>query len=503
MVSSPTWDVQQPYYVHKAHYFFQPSPRLEYITNGHGDAANRLMYGVIGPKEVKIVTDATGRYTYDISDVPPFPSDDWMPPLNSIHWRVEFYYTGYTSGGEFWQKEGKRWAKETDHFAAPSKALKEAVSKIVAPADTDAQKARKIYEEVMKLDNTDFTREKSSAERKAEKLKQIKDAEDVWNQKSGSSDNIALLFVALARAAGLHAYPMQVVNRNRALFDPNFLSLSQLDDYIAAVTLDGKDVLLDPGEKMCPFGALHWKHSYASGLRLTDNGPVGATTPNVPYTASTISRVANLSIDPSGNVKGTARFIFTGQEALHWRQLALKNDEAEVKKQFIESIHADLPDGVQAEFDHFLGLDEYNSNLMAFVTVSGGLGTATGKHFFLPEQFFEAHAKHPFVAQDKRTTPIDVHYPRMETDNVTYHLPSEIAVEIPPAPGAISWPDHAVLKVSADAKGNDVTVARTAAFNFTLLPAKDYGDLHDFFQKVATADQQQLVLTRSQTAKGN
>ena len=503
MVSSPTWDVQQPYYVHKAHYFFQPSPRLEYITNGHGDAANRLMYGVIGPKEVKIVTDATGRYTYDISDVPPFPSDDWMPPLNSIHWRVEFYYTGYTSGGEFWQKEGKRWAKETDHFAAPSKALKEAVSKIVAPADTDAQKARKIYEEVMKLDNTDFTREKSSAERKAEKLKQIKDAEDVWNQKSGSSDNIALLFVALARAAGLHAYPMQVVNRNRALFDPNFLSLSQLDDYIAAVTLDGKDVLLDPGEKMCPFGALHWKHSYASGLRLTDNGPVGATTPNVPYTASTISRVANLSIDPSGNVKGTARFIFTGQEALHWRQLALKNDEAEVKKQFIESIRADLPDGVQAEFDHFLGLDEYNSNLMAFVTVSGGLGTATGKHFFLPEQFFEAHAKHPFVAQDKRTTPIDVHYPRMESDNVTYHLPSEIAVEIPPAPGAISWPDHAVLKVSADAKGNDVTIARTAAFNFTLLPAKDYGDLHDFFQKVATADQQQLVLTRSQTAKGN
>ena len=503
MVSSPTWDVQQPYYVHKAHYFFQPSPRLEYITNGHGDAANRLMYGVIGPKEVKIAADSTGRYTYDISDVPPFPSDDWMPPLNSIHWRVEFYYTGYTSGGEFWQKEGKRWAKETDHFAAPSKALKEAVSKIVAPADTDAQKARKIYEEVMKLDNTDFTREKSSAERKAEKLKQIKDAEDVWNQKSGSSDNIALLFVALARAAGLHAYPMQVVNRNRALFDPNFLSLSQLDDYIAAVTLDGKDVLLDPGEKMCPFGTLHWKHSYASGLRLTENGPVGATTPNVPYTASTISRVANLSIDPSGNVKGTARFIFTGQEALHWRQLALKNDEAEVKKQFIESIHADLPDGVQAEFDHFLGLDEYNSNLMAFVTVSGGLGTATGKHFFLPEQFFEAHARHPFVAQDKRTTPIDVHYPRMESDNVTYHLPSEIAVEIPPAPGAISWPDHAVLKVSADAKGNDVTVARTAAFNFTLLPAKDYGDLHDFFQKVATADQQQLVLTRSQTAKGN
>jgi hypothetical protein len=426
-----------------------------------------------------------------------------MPPLDSIHWRVEFYYTGYISGAEFWQKEGKRWAKDTDHFATPSKTLKEAVSKIVAPADTDEQKARKLYEEVMKLDNTDFTREKSSAERKAEKLKQIKDAEDVWNQKSGSSDNIALLYVALGRAAGLRVYPMQVVDRNRALFDQNYLSLVQLDDYIAVVNLNGKDLLLDPGQKMCPFGMLHWKHTYASGLRLTDNGPAAATTPAGVYTSSSISRDAELNIDSSGNVKGTARFILTGQEALHWRQIALKNDESELKKQFTESIRADLPDGVQADFDHFLALDQYDSNLMAVVNVSGNLGTATGKHFFLPEQFFQAHAKHPFVAQDKRTTPIDVHYPRMEKDDVTYHLPSEFAVEVPPQPGAISWPEHAVLKVNAAVRENGVTVNRAAAFNFTILPSKDYGDLHDFFQKVATADQQQLVLTRSQTAKGN
>ena len=139
---------------------------------------------------------------------------------------------------------------------------------------------------------------------------------------------------------------------------------------------------------------------------------------------------------------------------------------------------------------------------MAVVNVSGGLGTATGKHFFLPEQFFQAHAKHPFVAQDKRITPIDVHYPRIEKDDVTYHLPPDIAVETPPQPGDVSWPEHAVLKVNAAVQENSVTVNRTAAFNFTILPAKDYGDLHDFFQKVATADQQQLVLTHAQAARG-
>ena len=63
---------------------------------------------------------------------------------------------------------------------------------------------------------------------------------------------------------------------------------------------------------------------------------------------------------------------------------------------------------------------------MTVVNVSGSLGTSSGKHFFLPGLFFQAHTKHPFGAQDKRTTPIDVHYPRMEEDQITYHLPRSL-----------------------------------------------------------------------------
>ena len=498
-VVPPIWYVQQSYFIHKAHYFFQPLSDLERISGG----ANRLMWVVVGQKDVKVAHDSQGRYTFDITDVPAIPTDDWMPPLNSLNWRVEFYYTPYANGAEFWQKEGKRWAKETDHFAEPTKALREAAAKIVSPSDTEEQKARKLYDEVMKLDNTDFTREKSKAELKSEKLRQIKNAEDVWNQRGGSSDDIARLYVALARAAGLHIVPMQVVDRKRAMFDPSFLTLGQLDDYIAMLTLNGKDVYIDPGQKMCPFGVLHWKHSLASGLVLTDNGPMAGTTPAAQYTTSAMGRIADLTIDSSGGVKGTARFVMSGQQALHWRQLALENDEEEVQKQFIESVRSDMPDGVQADFDHFLGLQEYNSNLVAIIKVSGNLGAFTGKRLFLPEMFFEAHAKHPFVAQDKRTVPIDVHYPSMEKDEVTYHLPAEFALETAPQPTDVSWPSHAVLKASADPRGNVVSVGRTAAFNFTLLAPKDYNDLHDFYQKVAAADQQQLVLTRAQVAKGN
>ena len=49
---------------------------------------------------------------------------------------------------------------------------------------------------------------------------------------------------------------------------------------------------------------------------------------------------------------------------------------------------------------------------------------------------------------------------------------------------------------------NDVKVTRTFVRAFTFVDAKDYSALHDFYQKVATADQQQLVATVNGASKG-
>jgi uncharacterized protein (DUF885 family) len=117
--------------------------------------------------------------------------------------------------------------------------------------------------------------------------------------------------------------------------------------------------------------------------------------------------------------------------------------------------------------------------------------------------FFEAQGKHPFVAQDKRTTPVDVHYAKMEQDDVTYRLPEGYTIESVPQKSDTMWGGHAELKVSSQTTGSTVEVLRTLVYNFALLGPKDYPDLHDFYQKVATADQQQVVLSRAVVAKGN
>jgi hypothetical protein len=67
----------------------------------------------------------------------------------------------------------------------------------------------------MKVENTNFTREHSAEENKAEGLS-VKTAEDIWPQQRGSADEITRLFVAMVRAAGLTAYGAAVMNTDDA-----------------------------------------------------------------------------------------------------------------------------------------------------------------------------------------------------------------------------------------------------------------------------------------------
>jgi hypothetical protein len=355
----------------------------------------------------------------------------------------------------------------------------------------------------MKLENTDYTRRKSQTELKEQHLKDIRNAEDVWVQKSGSSDEIALLYLAMARIAGLKAYAMTVCDRTRNVFNPYFMSFSQFDDVLVLVTIDGKETALDPGKRFAAFGQLDWKHALVSSLRQGDKGPELSGTPGNSYKEASTVRVADLTIARDGSVTGTARVTMSGPAATRWRELAIENDPEEVKKRFNEELRGQVPDGVTAELDHFLGLEDYHSMLMGIVKISGNMGTATGKRIFLPGVFFESRAKHPFVAEEKRLTAVDMEYAENIQEEATYRIPDGLVVESAPPDASIPWPGHAAFVIKSVTKKNQVTVDRTLVLGFALLEAKNYSSLREFYQKVAAADQQQLVLTVAPATTGN
>ena len=99
-----------------------------------------------------------------------------------------------------------------------------------------------------------------------------------------------------------------------------YLSFDQLDDDVVILATSGQEILLDPGEKMCPFQALHWSHSGASGARQSPDAHYAATTPLQYYKPNSLVRIGDVNVDEHGAITGAFRFIMTGQDALYWRR---------------------------------------------------------------------------------------------------------------------------------------------------------------------------------------
>ena len=419
---SPEWDVQHSLFVRRAHFHYIPTDQLVISHIDKGSATSSIAYSQILPKGSKVVENR-GEFDLVVENVPALPREEYEPPMQAFAYRVRFYYTSKRSSQEFWNSYGKSWSHDIDRFASPSPAINDAAKELTSGVTTQDEKLTKLYDAVMKLDNTRYSREHSNDENRAEGVKHIKSAADVLALKRGSPDDLAMLFLALARAAGFHAEAMAVVNRDSDFFEQNYLDGDQFNDLIILVTVDGKERAFDPGERYATYGTLHWRHTLAGGIRQQDGHTALVSSPSLGYKDTVMQRIADLTLAPDGSITGSGTIICTGQHAMRWRQKALEGDEVALKKDFDDQLQTELPPGLVLQTDHFLGLSDENSNLMVRMKVTGSLGTATGKRIFMPLSIFSAGNSDPFTSSH-REEPIDLQYPARRCQQSRQHLDS-------------------------------------------------------------------------------
>jgi hypothetical protein len=510
---APEWQVQQTYFVHHAHYLFHPAPQFlparqlaggssgsqdsSAILGAHGEIETDIRSVNILPPGAAVKVDGEGYYQCDLTDIPAIPDERFSPPLGAQIYQVNFFYTDTPDAKDFWQKEMSAWMKDVKEYTAPSALTKSTAAEATAGATTTLEKARKLYALVEKLENTDFVG--NAAPFVTPEYVPRGNVDAVLEKKSGNSEDITLLYYSLLRAAGIESRPQRITSRNRRTFSSQFQDPSQLDTVVIGVTVDGKELTVDPGQKLAPFQTLHWTHSGAGGVALASNGKVEIIiTPLEENKDNTIVRVGNLAVTPQGAVSGTLKIGLTGQEALYLRQMGLRSNQVIVKQTLEKLLASEVPDGVEAHVDHIANMDDPDKQLIAVVPVSGTLADHAGNHIVLPRLFFESKETDPFPSEASRTLPVDMHYPALEKEQIRYDFPAGFALEGTPQDAQLKWEDNAVYGLTSKAEANSVTTLRVLARGFTLLDAADYGKLRDFYDKVATTDHQQLVLTPGQ-----
>ena len=506
----PDWIIQTGLFTRKAHYMWRPTDRLLTSEDGKQVSSSVAWTPLLPPgvqiKETKLLqnfgSDAGHiQLDLDVHDILPLPKEQFMPPMQSVAYKVLFYYTSYRTSKEYWASKGKSWAKETDKFIGPGSAVKSAVAGLVGPADTPEQKVRKLYAAAMTVENTDYTRAHTTAEERAAGLKEIKSADDVWTRKRGSGDQIAALFVGMVRAAGIKAYLMGVANRQERFFLPGYLSMGQIDDDIAIVNLDGKDIYLDPGERYCAFGQLAWVHAFTGGLREADGIPELAMTNALSYKDVHITRVADLKVDDRGIGAGPVVMTFTGDAALNWRHDALRGDETSMKENLRTHLEHLLPAGMEVKVAKVENLTDYEQPLKVTYDVKGAIGSSTGKRLLIVGDLFEANSK-PKFPEAKREEPIDMRYPTTTQDVVRLSLAPGLAVESSPAAATSELKGSAAYGLQIAMAPNSITIRRNLTVGKTFVGTETYNELKDFYAKFEAKDQETVVLTRS-AAAGN
>ena len=512
--SIPYWEVQTVLPVRKERFYYNPFGDLERnvlgnqgIThyNSRGEVAHYLLFSARLPAGARVQPSPNRDYVLELTDVPPVRHEPNAPPDQSRIYGVRFYYSPYLAADVFWANEGKSWAKEIDHAAEPTADLRAAASQLTAGATNDDEKARKLYEAVQTLDNTDFSRKPSESERVRHGLDhEVRNSGQVWNEKRGTANEIATLYLALARAAGLQARAMSIADRRERIFDPGFLSLDQLTSTLVVLHINGTNVFLDPGERFLPYGQLHWSHSLCGGLLETgENASIAAVTPPSLSKDAITAHTGDLTVDAQGGVAGTVKILMSGPEALHWRQLNLTADTAEVQRRLNAVLTGLLPQGIAGEIADVQGLGTSAGYVSVSARISGRLGTVTGRRVLIPAFFFSARGVEQFVSEEKRESPVDLHYAEQVIDDVVYHLPAGFSVESVPPPTQLPWPEHAALVVKTQTAPGVIDIKHIFARASVLLDAKEYSALRDYYQKVAVTNQQQIVLSAAAGAGGN
>ncbi len=59
-----------------------------YLTDERGREVHSLIWWTLLPPGVTIKTSMNGSYSVDVTDVPPIPDEEWMPPIQSLLYKV-------------------------------------------------------------------------------------------------------------------------------------------------------------------------------------------------------------------------------------------------------------------------------------------------------------------------------------------------------------------------------------------------------------------------------
>lgn len=491
------WIVQGDLYLRDGRFAIRP------YTGRYAQQLAMRRFGI--PNESQIQKQPNGEYVLEVHDIPGLEIEDYMPPADSMRARVDFFYRGPKAPGDeteeqYWSRTGRAMNSAVDQFVDKKGALEKDVASTVSPSDSPEVKLEKIYARVGKIRNLSLEGEKSAKEEHQEKLKENSNAEDVLKHGYGYNRQINFAFMGLARAAGFEAHELFIAPRNEDVFNPKLEDVGELRDELVWVNAGGKDYFLDPGARFYPFGLLPWYETFAGGILLNKDGGKFVGTPEPSSTAAEIIRHADIEINEEGEAAGKITVDFAGQYGGLRRDDDHDEDDPGRRKDLGDEIKGWLPADATFTVTSLENWDDITKPVRVDGTVKlPSFGTTAGRRLLIPLEVFHSTEAKSFKSE-KRVNELDFYFPYEKHDEIQIHLPKGFKIETSPKTQSINL-GQVSYEISATSDGTTVKVKRHLRIGGILFPHSNYPIFREFFSRVTSNDEADIVLQNAESAK--
>jgi len=449
--------------------------------------------------------DSKGFTALTVLDVPAYHDEPFSPPeRSSRQWILAYYDEEGYSLNDFWSTIGKEEYKQSKEEIRINGEIKEVAAAVVSNGKTDEERLS-LLADYCRQTIKDVWSDDISTELR-EQFKPNKNSADTFHRKIGTPRDIDMTFIALAQAAGYKARLALVADRRSFLFNPKLHSSFFLNNYDAAVQINGKWKFYDVGDRWAPPGTLAWREQAVYALIPDATNSEWVQTPLLTPNETKIQRVADFTLSPEGDLDGDVRELYWGNESIGFREAHASQTDAERQEFVREKLKDAFSDFEVAQVLVTMSPDANLPVGIKYRLLVKGYAQRTGKRLFLHPSFFNA-GRSAYFTSSERTNAIYFDYPWNESDVVTIHLPNGFELDHAESPASFDFPPSGqyAAKLFIQSATNTLTYQRSftvAADQRLLLDPVQYAPLKAVFDRIHANDEHIVTLkaTESQPA---
>ncbi len=317
------------------------------------------------------------------------------------------------------------------------------------------------------------------------------DAETVNRLSYGDCKALSNYMKSILEVAGIPSrYTLVQAGDENPTIHSEFPS-NQFNHAILCVPMEKDTVWLECTSQRNPFNYIGTFTADRNVLVVDENGGTLIKTPSLKAESDLESRKVNFKLDPSGSGSADVKTLYHGATYDNYAQI-LGSDQADRRKLVTRKIH--IPN---FELDNFNIQETKSEN--PFVTETLNLSitnycTKIGDKLMLCLNMMNKLSESPFQSAERKSS-VSFKWPVNEMDTVTYTLPQGYTLEKMPAPTSLHS-DFGQYTTEVTKSGSQLQYVRSFMVYKGEYPVERYDDIVNFFEKVVTADENKVLLTK-------